>query len=159
MKRYNDTFIIELIVNGEHRKAMAEPWSRLSEVLREGLGLCGARYSENGVAGTVLIDGWPADSNRVLAAEVEGSYITTFEGLSGRGGVGSFWLVDKDFKCCGYCVPGLLVTAYGLSMHFPHADVETAQEWFCSGIHCMDGKHIAELFIESEKNGIKNRGR
>ena len=76
--------LIELNINGENKTAAVRPADTLLNVLRNELGLLGAKNScENGDCGTctVLLDGWPVKSCIMLAVEAAGHKITTIEGL------------------------------------------------------------------------------
>ncbi|MEL7656763.1 MAG: 2Fe-2S iron-sulfur cluster-binding protein, partial [Bacillota bacterium] len=76
--------IITLDINGENKDVMINPADILLSVIREQLGLTGAKPGcENGDCGscTVIIDGWPVKSCLMLAVEAVGHQITTVEGL------------------------------------------------------------------------------
>jgi aerobic-type carbon monoxide dehydrogenase small subunit (CoxS/CutS family) len=110
---------ITLNVNGEPVEASFAPYKTLLEVLREDLGLTGTKHGcELGECGAcaVLIGGEPQLSCLVLAAECEGRSIDTVEGL-GRGAElhplqAAF--ADLGAAQCGYCTPGILMTAKAL---------------------------------------------
>ena len=108
-----------LIVNGETLEASFAPYKTLLEVLREDLALTGTKHGcELGECGAcaVLIDGEPQLSCLVLAVECEGRAIETVEGM-GEGAVlhplqAAF--ADLGAAQCGYCTPGILLTAKAL---------------------------------------------
>ena len=110
---------ITLVVNGEKHDTLCTPNLTLLEVLRENLQLTGTKHGcELGECGAcaVLLDGEPVLSCLVLALECEGRAITTVEGLK-RGPVlhplqSAF--ADHGAAQCGYCTPGILVTAKAL---------------------------------------------
>jgi aerobic-type carbon monoxide dehydrogenase small subunit (CoxS/CutS family) len=110
---------ITLNVNGEPVEASFAPYKTLLEVLREDLGLTGTKHGcELGECGAcaVLVDGEPQLSCLVLAVECEGRSIDTVEGL-GRGAElhplqAAF--ADLGAAQCGYCTPGILMTAKAL---------------------------------------------
>jgi len=111
--------LIRLKVNGEIREAAAETSKTLLEVLREDLGLTGTKHGcELGECGTcaVLVDGAPVLSCLVLGVESEGSEITTVEGLmeGGRPHPLQRAFADLGAAQCGYCIPGILLTAKAL---------------------------------------------
>jgi isoquinoline 1-oxidoreductase alpha subunit len=107
-----------LIVNGQAREVDVEPDTPLLWVLREDLGLTGAKYG-CGVAqcGACLIhvDGQPLPSCVMPVSDVEGKSITTIEGLTGKAAeaVLSAW-VNMDVAQCGYCQPGQIMAATAL---------------------------------------------
>ncbi|MBW2028711.1 MAG: (2Fe-2S)-binding protein [Deltaproteobacteria bacterium] len=111
--------VIELNVNGDTRDVVIEDHSTLLEVLREGLGLTGIkRGCDHGACGacTVLVDGKAVLSCCQLAIEMEGRRIETIEGLSSGGQLhplqGAF--VEKGAVQCGFCTPGMILTAKAL---------------------------------------------
>lgn len=110
---------VRTTINGEPREFLCEPRDSLLEVLREGLGLTGAKEGcNNGNCGacTVLLDDVPVDSCLVLAVEVDGAEIQTIEGLA-RGThlhpLQQCFLEDAALQC-GICTPGFLLTAKAL---------------------------------------------
>jgi aerobic carbon-monoxide dehydrogenase small subunit len=110
---------ITLQVNGERHDLLIPPWRTLLEVLREHLGLTGAKRScQEGQCGTctVLIDGKAVNSCLYLAVEAQGKDVQTIEGLA-KGGVldqiqKSF--VQKGGIQCGFCTPGFVIAAKSL---------------------------------------------
>ena len=119
---------ITLEVNGAARTAEVEPRALLAYVLRDQLDLTGTHIgcdtSQCGAC-TVHIDGRAVKSCTVLAMQAEGHAITTIEGLSGSGGGGgggglhplqqAFW--EKHGLQCGFCTPGMMMTARWLLDH------------------------------------------
>jgi carbon-monoxide dehydrogenase small subunit len=108
---------ISLIVNGEEYDLYVPPNRTLLEVLREDLELTGTKEScGEGVCGscTVLCDGLPIRSCLTLAAEVQGSEISTVEGLrvaDGQLDPLQQSLIDHGAVQCGFCTPGILMSA------------------------------------------------
>ena len=115
---------ITLNVNGAARTAEVEPRALLAYVLRDELDLTGTHIgcdtSQCGAC-TVLIDGHAIKSCTVLAVQAEGKEIRTIEGLSQNGGLHplqqAFW--DKHGLQCGFCTPGLIMTAVDLLSRNP----------------------------------------
>jgi len=110
---------LELTVNGERTQVSFAPNKTLLEVLREDLGLAGTKHGcELGECGAcaVLIDGEPALSCLVLGLECEGRQITTVEGLADDARLHPLQeaFADLGGAQCGYCTPGILVTAKAL---------------------------------------------
>jgi len=116
---------LELTVNGASAQARIEPRTSLCDLLRDTLQLTGTHAGcEHGTCGacTVLLDGQPARACITLAAACEGRSVTTVEGLSGP-------LVDRlraAFHAehalqCGFCTPGMLVSAVDLLQRKPAA--------------------------------------
>ena len=113
-------------VNGRALKVSTLPARRLSNVLRENLGLTGTKVGcDAGDCGacTVLVDGEAVCSCMVATAQVEGCEITTVEGLKTRGPL--YDRLQKSFLAsgaaqCGICTPGMLMSATALLEHNPN---------------------------------------
>ncbi len=127
--------IATFIVNGRPRDAIVEPHLLLIDVIRENLGLTGAkRGCGSGDCGacTVLVDGRPISACLTLAVTVAGRPITTVEGLASADGMlhplqQAF--IDHSAAQCGYCTPGMLISAAALlatNTHPTVADVKHA---------------------------------
>ena len=124
---------ITLRVNGEEYDLLLYPHRTLAEVLREELHLTGAKQSCNeGACGTctVLIDGIPARSCLLLAMEMEGREITTIEGLAREGALHPVQqaFVDHYAIQCGFCTPGMILTATALLARNPDPTEEEIRE-------------------------------
>lgn len=110
---------ITLHINGEIHDLLVPPWRTLLEVLRESLGLTGAKRScQEGQCGacTVLIDGKAVNSCLYLAVEAQGKDIQTIEGLATGGGLDQIQksFVQKGGIQCGFCTPGFVVATKAL---------------------------------------------
>ena len=106
-------------VNGEAVDASFAPYKTLLEVLREDLALTGTKHGcELGECGAcaVLVDGAPVLSCLVLALECEGAAIETVEGLARGPELHPLQAAFADLGAaqCGYCTPGILMTAKAL---------------------------------------------
>jgi carbon-monoxide dehydrogenase small subunit len=107
---------VTLSVNGQTRTSRVEDRKLLLDTLREDLGLTGAHAGcEHGVCGacTVLLDGEPVRSCLMLAAQAEGHQIETVESLSNGKEMSTLQqsFVDNLGLQCGFCTPGMLLTA------------------------------------------------
>jgi carbon-monoxide dehydrogenase small subunit len=119
--------MIALTVNQRAVQVSAEPRTNLADFVREKLDLTGTHLGcEHGVCGacTVLLDGAPARSCITYAVACEGAEVTTIEGLDEDG-------VTTELRAaftrehalqCGYCTPGMLVSARDLVLRLPQAD-------------------------------------
>ena len=135
MITYRGYAALKLSVNGEVREAVVRPADTLLHVLRDRLGLTGAKAGcENGDCGacTVLLDGKPVKSCMVLAVETEGLEITTIEGLSDTP-VQRAFLEEAGFQC-GFCTPGFILNAHALLAAHPSPDRETIRDWLESNL-------------------------
>ena len=114
-----DRVHLELNVNGEKTPVSFAPYKTLLEVLREDMNLTGTKHGcELGECGacTVLLDGAPVLSCLVLALECEGRRIETIEGLARGAELHPLQAAFADFggSQCGYCTPGVIMTAKAL---------------------------------------------
>ena len=141
---------VELVVNGERRAADAEPRTLLSDFLREGLGLTGTHVGcEHGVCGacTVLVNGEAARSCLMLAVQAEGAEVRTIEGLGGVDDMHplqeAFW--EKHGLQCGFCTPGMLMTAVELLESTPNPSLDDIREAISSNLcRCTGYQTIVE---------------
>jgi isoquinoline 1-oxidoreductase subunit alpha len=128
-----------LIINGHAQQVDVDPGTPLLWVLRDTLGLVGTRYgcgiSQCGAC-TVHVDGVATRSCSVPVGTVEGSAITTIEGLSANGElhpVQRAWIVH-DVPQCGYCQSGMIMAVAALLKEKPQpsdADIDAAITNIC----------------------------
>lgn len=137
MVRYEGKTVLSLTVNGEARQVLARPSDVLLDVLREQLGLTSAKPGcRNGDCGacTVVVDGWPAKSCLMLAAEAEGHEIQTVEGFQGTAAAQQAF-VDANAFQCGYCTSGFLMVCHALHEQYPALPEEyVIEEWLQSNL-------------------------
>ena len=131
---------LSLTVNGERTEVAFDPYKTLLEVLREDLGLTGTKHGcELGECGAcaVLLDGQPVLSCLTLGLECEGREVTTVEGLQEDGRLHPLQeaFADLGGAQCGYCTPGILVTAKALLDREPDPTREQIREAL-SGLIC-----------------------
>jgi aerobic-type carbon monoxide dehydrogenase small subunit (CoxS/CutS family) len=110
---------LTLKVNGQSRPVTTDPERTLLEVLREDIRLTGAKYGcgeGQCRACTVLLDGRPVTSCQTAVSQAAGKEIITIEGLeqNGRLQVVQQAFLDEGAMQCGYCVPGMILTASSL---------------------------------------------
>lgn len=122
-----------LNVNGETVQALFPPYKTLLEVLREELGLTGTKHGcELGECGacTVLVDGEPVLSCLVLALECEGRAVQTIEGVARGSELHPLQAAFTDFggSQCGYCTPGVIMTAKALLERNPNPSPQEIKE-------------------------------
>ena len=116
---------VRLRVNGKSRSVPAEPERMLLGVLRDELGLTGAKYGcGEGQCGacTVLLNGRPTRSCLTPASAVAGGKIVTIEGLEQHGSLSPVQqaFLDEGAYQCGYCTSGMIMAATGLLRDHPH---------------------------------------
>jgi aerobic carbon-monoxide dehydrogenase small subunit len=139
---------IRLTVNGQPREGAAEPRTSLADFLREDLGLTGTHVGcEHGVCGacTVLLDGEPARSCLLLAVQADGWNITTVEGLGEPDGTlhplqQAFR--DKHGLQCGFCTPGILLTAHAFLREHPRPSADEIREVLSGNLCRCTGYHF-----------------
>ncbi len=125
--------LLRFKVNGVLREVMVEPYQTLLDVLREELGLTGAKKGCNsGHCGacTVLLQGRPVNSCLVLALDARDKEVQTIEGLAQEGKLHPLqeaFLQHGAFQC-GYCTPGMLLTAKAFLEENPHPTEEEVKE-------------------------------
>ena len=115
---------LTLTVNGEARDVVVAAHKTLLEVLREDLGLTGTKHGcELGECGTctVLVDGEPVLSCLALPVEIQGRQIKTVEGMAEGGRLHPLQQAFAELGAaqCGYCTPGILLTAEALLEYNP----------------------------------------
>jgi len=120
---------IELDVNGKVFEVFAEPWKTLLEVLREELGLTGAKKGcDDGNCGacTILLDGRAVKSCLLLVPQAKGKKILTIEGLGSEDKLHPLQqaFIDHFAVQCGFCTPGMILAAKALLDEKPHAGEE-----------------------------------
>jgi len=141
-------------VNGEAVPASFAPYKSLLEVLREDLGLTGTKHGcELGECGacTVLVDGRPVLSCLALALECEGRAIETIEGVQRGPELHPLQAAFADCggSQCGYCTPGVIMTAKALLARNPHPTrVEIREATAGNLCRCTGYQQITEA-IES----------
>ena len=125
---------IDAVVNGQSVQATVPANRTLAEFLRDDLGLTGTKVScalELCGTCTVLVDGAPVSACTFLAAEIDGADVLTVEGLAGDDGeldpLQRAFVEHGAFQC-GFCTPGMLLTAKALLARDPDPDEETIRE-------------------------------
>ena len=141
---------ITVDVNGSTHKAAVEPRLLLSDFLRHTLGLTGTHVGcEHGVCGacTVLIDGDSARACLMLAVQADGRSIETVESL---GTIGTMNALQESFHAhhalqCGFCTPGMLMTATDLLRKYPLASDDEIRAGLSGNLcRCTGYEHIVE---------------
>jgi carbon-monoxide dehydrogenase small subunit len=118
---------VALTVNGKPVQADVEPRTHLADFLREQRGLTGTNLGcEHGVCGacTIEIDGAPARSCIAFAVACEGASVRTIEDFEDdpiMAALRDAFTAEHALQC-GYCTPGMLVTARDIVMRLPEAD-------------------------------------
>ena len=120
-------------INGQKYEAAIEDGDTLLDVLRDKLRLTGTKKGcDAGDCGacTVLVDGEPLNSCLLLATTLEGKSITTIEGLAQNGELTPLQqaFVNEGGLQCGYCTPGMVLSATALLARNPDPGVEEIKD-------------------------------
>ncbi|HEY7911049.1 MAG TPA: (2Fe-2S)-binding protein [Blastocatellia bacterium] len=155
---------LELQINGKKYRVETEPDSSLLAVLRDDLDMTGTKYGcGEGQCGacTVLIDGNPVRSCLVEAGNAAGKQITTIEGIEQNGRLHPLQqaFIEAGAMQCGYCIPGMIMSAQGLLKKNPRP---TEQEIIraMEGNICRCGTHprIAEAIRRIARSSGARKG-
>jgi carbon-monoxide dehydrogenase small subunit len=148
---------LALEVNGETLEASFAPYKTLLEVLREDLRLTGTKHGcELGECGAcaVLIDGEPQLACLVLALDCAGRRIDTVEGLAHGAALHPLQAAFADLGAaqCGYCTPGILMTAKALLEREPNPSRDTIREAISGNLcRCTGYQQIYEAIEEASR--------
>ena len=152
----------ELNINGTKRRIESDAERNLLDVLRNDLDLTGAKYGcGEGQCGacTVLVDGKPVRSCITSIASVNSKAVTTIEGLSRNGRLHPVQeaFIEENAMQCGYCIPGMIMSAVGLLGRSPRPRDEDV-------LHSMEGNicrcaaypRIVAAITRASRNGGKS---
>ncbi|HET8568848.1 MAG TPA: (2Fe-2S)-binding protein [Candidatus Limnocylindria bacterium] len=141
-------------LNGLEQETEIEDHVLLIELVR-GLGLIGTKLScDAQVCGacTVLLDGRPVSSCTTLALEAEGRSVETVEGLAKGDRLHPLQMafIDKFALQCGYCTPGMIMSAKALLDEHPKPDAERVKRWMEGNIcRCTGYESIVEAVLDA----------
>ena len=152
---------IELKVNGQTVRSIADGSQTLLEFLREELGLTGTKSGcGQGDCGacTVLINGQPANACLILVSEVAGGDITTIEGLSRGGKLHPLQqaFVDANAVQCGFCTPGMILTAVALLNENPDPSPGEIRQYLQGNLCRCTGYHKIVQAIRSAASSLSH---
>jgi aerobic-type carbon monoxide dehydrogenase small subunit (CoxS/CutS family) len=148
---------LKFVVNGEESPVSFAPYKTLLEVLREDLQLTGTKHGcELGECGacTVLLDGEPVLSCLALALECDGRRIETIEGLARGSELHPLQAAFADFggSQCGYCTPGVIMTAKALLEGNPAPSIEEIKTATAGNLcRCTGYLQIAEAIEDAAR--------
>ncbi len=148
---------MQLRVNGEDVEVSFAPYKTLLEVLREDLGLTGTKHGcELGECGAcaVLVDGEPQLSCLVLGVECDGHSIETVEGLADGAELHPLQTAFADLGAaqCGYCTPGILMTAKALLAKEPNPSRDRIRDAISGNLcRCTGYVQIFEAIEEAAR--------
>ncbi len=154
---------IEMEVNGKTCEIFVEPWKTLLEVLREDLGLSGAkRGCDDGNCGTctVIVEGKAVKSCLMLAPQAKRKKILTIEGLGSEKNLHPLQqaFIDHFAVQCGFCTPGMILSAKALLDEKPDANEEDIRRALHGNIcRCTGYVKIVEA-VEAARDELKKSG-
>ncbi|MBI4481286.1 MAG: (2Fe-2S)-binding protein [Acidobacteria bacterium] len=130
---------ITLSVNEVSRRVEVEPRETLLEVIRDHLGLTGAKLGcDIQVCGacTLLVSGKPVSSCSFLAVDADGCEVTSIEGLSCNGRLHRLQeaFIETGGLQCGFCTPGFILTAKALLDEQPHPSEEQIKKYMAGNL-------------------------
>ena len=167
-KRAADAPPVTLTVNGQvyelnigSRPGEVEPFHALSHTLRETLGFTGTKLScDNGACGccTVIMDGKAVLSCKILTVECEGKAVTTIEGLkdpkTGELDALQRAFIDHTAFQCGFCTPGMILTAKALLNENPHPSEDEVKEALSGNFcRCVSHYHVLRAVMSVADKG------
>lgn len=156
VKRY----LITLNVNGDARTVLVKGNAILTNVLRDELNLTGTKKGcELGDCGscTVLLEGKPVNSCMMLAIEADGLEITTIEGVAVNSKLDAIQesLINHGAIQCGYCTPGMVLSAKALLTRNPHPTEEEVREAISGNLcRCTGYVHIVEAVLAASQGRV-----
>jgi aerobic-type carbon monoxide dehydrogenase small subunit (CoxS/CutS family) len=152
---------VEFILNGDPVEVTVKPSETLLETLRERFELTGTKEGCGlGACGTctVLVEGLPTRSCIVLTVEVEGAKVTTIEGIADGTTLDRVQeaFMENGAVQCGFCTPGMILTAKGLLKRNPHPDRPEIIRSISSNLcRCTGYKKIVEAVEMAASSGGK----
>ena len=150
-----ERIIVGATINGEPQEFLADERDSLLEALRERLGLMGSKEGcNNGNCGacTVILDDRIVCSCLVMAAEVQGSAITTIEGIATREGLHPLQqaFLEGAALQCGVCTPGFIVAAKALLDANPDPDEDAVRLWLAGNLcRCTGYDKIVQAVLDA----------
>ena len=149
--------LVTLKVNGHLRTVSIEPRATLADVLRDHLQLTGTKVvCDRGAcsACTVWLDGEPVNSCMTLAIDVGEREVTTIEGLSKDGALHPLQqaFIDHDASQCGFCTPGMVMTAAHLLENNPTPTLEEVKHAIRGNLcRCGTHPHVFKATLDASK--------
>jgi aerobic carbon-monoxide dehydrogenase small subunit len=135
----SDRIVVNSKINGEHMEFLADTRDSLLEVLRDRLGLTGAKEGcNNGNCGAcaVIMDGRLVNSCCVMAAEVDGSELITIEGVADNGQLHPLQqsFLQEAALQCGICTPGFIMSSKALLEQNPNPSEHDIRFWLSGNL-------------------------
>jgi aerobic carbon-monoxide dehydrogenase small subunit len=159
MSRQHDAqfILVSFNLNGRSQEIEVEPHELLLDVVRDRLGLTGAKRScDVQVCGacTVLVDGRPVSACTTLAFEIRGRSVLTIEGLAANGKLHPLQeaFIEHGGFQCGFCTPGMILAAKALLDEIPDPTIEELKHFMHGNLcRCTGYKKIIESIMAAAK--------
>jgi aerobic-type carbon monoxide dehydrogenase small subunit (CoxS/CutS family) len=153
---------VRLKVNGRQRQAIVEPRKLLSDFIRQDLGLTGTHVGcEHGICGacTVVVNGETVKSCLMLAVQTQGAEVLTVEGLASDGRLHPLQQLFSEHHAlqCGFCTPGMLLSALNLLQENPHPSEEEIRLGMDGNLCRCTGYYNIITAIQAAANGSGER--
>lgn len=153
--------VITLRVNGERHEVMVRPRNMLVEVLRETINLTGTKDGcASGTCGacTVLLNGRPVLGCLTLAVECDGGEVRTVEGLAHGNALSKVQqaFLDQGAVQCGFCTPGMLMSATALLENNPKPTVDEIKKALEGNLcRCTGYNSIVDAVLQASDQGVE----
>jgi carbon-monoxide dehydrogenase small subunit len=153
---------VQATINAEDVEFLCEPRQSLLEVLRETLGLTGAKEGcNNGNCGAcnVILDGALVNSCLVLAVEINGRSVTTIEGIATPRGLHPLQekFIAQAALQCGFCTPGFIVASKALLDQNPNPSENEVRQWLAGNLcRCTGYDRIVRAVLDAVQVQEKN---
>jgi len=157
------TQVIRMTVNGQPVELAVEPYRTVLDVLRDDLELTGAKKGcDRGDCGacTVLLDGKPVTSCMILAVQADGCRITTIEGLRTDSKLHPLQQAFVDYGAvqCGFCTPGMVLSAVALLEENPQPSEAQVREAIAGNLcRCTGYAKIVDAVLSVTRSGEVSR--
>lgn len=155
-----DTIPVSMTINGTLHEAEVEPRLLLVHFLRENLGLTGTHVgcdtSQCGAC-TIMLNGESAKSCTMFAVQADGMELTTIEGIGSDEELHvmqeGFW--EKHGTQCGYCTPGMIISAINLLQENPHPSETEIRRGIDGNLcRCTGYQHIIDAIQYAAEKGL-----
>jgi carbon-monoxide dehydrogenase small subunit len=151
---------VSMIVNGQAVEGEVEGRTLLVQFLRDYLGLTGTHLgcdtSQCGAC-VVLVDGRSVKSCTMLAGRADGAEVVTIEGLAAGDSLHPMQAAFKEHHAlqCGFCTPGMVMSAVDLVKRIPDPDEHTVREWLEGNICRCTGYHNIVIAIQAAARAMR----
>jgi len=150
--------LVKFRLNSDQVSVVVSPAKPLLWVLRDDLGLTGAKPGcEEGECGacTVLVDGDAVNSCLMMAVQVDGRDVTTIEGLATEEGLDVMQqaFVEVGAPQCGYCMPGVIMSAKSLLARIPNPTANEISTYLAGNLcRCGNYQRIVQAVVQAAQN-------